>query len=119
MSAARGAQPSSQQANQFSLSGGYIHVDYSTTSINGQPRLTYQDPIRSLSFAGSEIRRAEVPDIGAIVSVTLSSTVDVGSTTFSVFIPNVVLAPPTNGRGFSQSYWTTCRQGTGHSGTAG
>jgi hypothetical protein len=91
MSASRGEQLSRQQANNFSLSGSYIHVDYATTSINGQPRLTYQDPVRSLSFAGSEIRRAEVPDIGSIVSVTLSITVDVGSTTFSVFIPNVVL----------------------------
>jgi len=50
----RAAPLASQQANTFSLSGGYIHVDFSTTSINGQPRLIYQDPVRNLSFAGSE-----------------------------------------------------------------
>ena len=93
MSEPRAAQPSTQQANHFSLSGGGIHVDYSSTSINGQPRLTYHDHLRNLSFAGADIRRVEVPDIGTIVSVTLTITVDVGSTTFSVFIPSVIVAP--------------------------
>ena len=91
MSERRASPLASQQANNFSLSGSYIHVDYSATSINGQPRLTYQDPVRNLSFAGSDIRRVDVPDIGSIVSVTLNITVDVGSTTFSVFIPNVIV----------------------------
>ena len=90
----RAAPLASQQANTFSLSGGYIHVDFSTTSFNGQPRLIYQDPVRNLSFAGSDIRRVDVPDIGSIVSVTLDITVDVGSTTFSVFIPNVIVPGP-------------------------
>jgi hypothetical protein len=90
MSEPRAAQPSTQQANNFSLSGGGIHVDYSSTSINGQPRLTYHDHLRNLNFAGADIRRVEVPDI---VSVTLTITVDVGSTTFSVFIPSVIVAP--------------------------
>jgi hypothetical protein len=36
-----------------------------------------------------------VPDIGTVVSVTLAITVDVGSTTFSVFIPNVNVPGPT------------------------
>ena len=92
---ARAAQLSIQQANHFSLSRGNIHVDYSSTSINGQSRLAYHDPIRNLSFAGSDIRTVDVPDIGTIVSVTLSITVDVGSTTFSVFIPYVIV--PTGG----------------------
>ena len=92
---ARAAQLSIQQANNFSLSGGGIHVDYSSTSINGQPRLAYHDHFRNLSFAGSDIRTAEIADIGTIVSVTLAITVDVGSTTFSVFIPHVIV--PTGG----------------------
>jgi hypothetical protein len=87
----RVAPLASQQANNFSLSGGYIHVDYSSTSINGQPRLTYQDPFRNLSFAGPDIRRVGVEDIGTIVSVTLNITVDVGSTTFSILIPSVIV----------------------------
>src|SRR5712672_4278581 len=72
---ARAAQLSIQQANNFSLSEGSVHVDYSSTSINGQPRLAYHDHIRNLSFAGSDIRTAEVSDIGTIVSVTLAITV--------------------------------------------
>lgn len=92
---ARAAQLSIQQANHFSLSGGHIHVDYSSTSINGQPRLAYHDPTRNLSFVGSDIRTVDVPDIGTIVSVTLNITVDVGSTTFSLLIPHVIV--PTGG----------------------
>ena len=91
----RAAQVPLAQANLFSLSGSNIYVDYSPSSINGQPRLSYHDPVRNLSFAGSDIRTAEVPDIGTIVSVTLAITVDVGSTTFSVFIPHVIV--PTGG----------------------
>lgn len=83
-----------QQANNFSLSGGGIHVDYSSTSIDGQPRLAYHDHLRNLSFSGTQIRTVGVPDIGTIVSVTLSTTVDVGSTTFSVFIPDVIVSAP-------------------------
>jgi hypothetical protein len=94
MSEAPAAQVAAQQANTFSLSGGGIHIDYSSTSINGQPRLTYHDHLRNLSFAGADIRSVEVPDIGTIVSVTLTITVDVGSTTFSVFIPSVLVAAP-------------------------
>jgi hypothetical protein len=88
----RGAQLSISQANLFSLSGSNIHVEYSSTSINGQPRLAYHDPLRNLSFAGSDIRTVDVPDIGTIVSVTLTITVDVGSTTFSVFIPHALVS---------------------------
>jgi hypothetical protein len=95
MSEARAAQVATQQANNFSLSGGGIHVDYSSTSITGQPRLTYHDHLRNLSFAGADIRTVEVPDIGSIVSVTLAITVDVGSTTFSVLIPHVVVPTQT------------------------
>jgi len=87
-----GAQLSVSQVNLFSLSGSNIHVEYSSTSINGQPRLAYHDPLRNLSFAGSDIRTVDVPDIGTIVSVTLTITVDVGSTTFSVFIPHALVS---------------------------
>ena len=44
------AQLSIQQANTFILHGHYhhIHVEYFATSIDGQPRLTYQDSVRTL-----------------------------------------------------------------------
>src|SRR5438874_11071432 len=94
MSEAGAAQVATQEANSFSPSGGGIHVDYSSTSIDSQPRLTYHDHLRNLSFAGAQIRTVEVSDIGTIVSVTLTITPDVGSTTFSLFIPNVLVAAP-------------------------
>jgi hypothetical protein len=81
--------PPVQLANSFSLSGHGIHVDFSSTSLNGQPRLTYHDTVQTRSFSGDEIRTNEVPDLGTIVSVTLSITPDVGSTTFSLLIPTV------------------------------
>jgi hypothetical protein len=54
--------------------------------------LHYQDSVRSLNFKGSEIRIAEVPDIGTLVSVTIFLTVDSGSSTFTVLLPVVNLA---------------------------
>jgi hypothetical protein len=81
-----------QPANQFSLSGGGLHVDYASTSLDGQPRLTFHDHVRTLNFSGTEIRSVELPDLGTIVSVTLSITVDVGSTTLSLLVPRVNVA---------------------------
>ena len=80
------------QANNFSLSGRGIHVDFASTSLNGQPRLTYHDTIQTRNFSGSDIRISEVPDLGTIVSVTLSIVPDVGSTTFSLLIPTVFVS---------------------------
>ncbi len=84
--------PPTQQANSFSLSGHGLHVDYAATSFTGQPRLSYQDGTQTRSFAGSEIDTVEVPALGRIVSVTLSMVPDVGSTTFSVLIPTVMVS---------------------------
>ncbi|HEY0183853.1 MAG TPA: hypothetical protein VGC09_13685 [Rhodopila sp.] len=84
--------PPIQPANHYALSGHGLHVDYATTSISGQRTLTYHDHTRSLSFSGNDIRVVDVPDIGSVVSVTLSITVDVGSTTFTVLIPPVTVS---------------------------
>jgi hypothetical protein len=89
---ASAARFSTLQANNFSLSGRGIHVDFASTSLNGQPRLTYHDTIQTRNFSGSDIRRTEIPDIGTIVSVTLSIVPDVGSTTFSLLIPTVFVS---------------------------
>jgi len=84
--------PPIQPANHFSLTGHGIHVDYSTTSLNGQPQLNYHDQDQTRSFMGNEIRVADVPDLGSVVSVTLHLTVDVGSTSFSVLVPPVTVS---------------------------
>src|ERR1700759_5565323 len=78
-------------ANMFSLSGGGLHVSYRTSGIDGKPHFSYQDPVRSLSFSGDEIRRVEC-DLGTVVSVTIVRTIDAGSTSFSLLVPRVDLA---------------------------
>jgi hypothetical protein len=87
------ALPAFVPANMFSLTGGGLHIGYSTTSIDGKPRMTYQNPMRSLSFQGDEIRKVE-GDLGTVVSVTIVRTIDSGSTTFSLLVPNVILPAP-------------------------
>jgi hypothetical protein len=84
--------PPVQQANHYSLSGRGLHVEYASTSLNGQPRLTYHDAVQTRSFSGNEIRSVEVPDLGTIISVTLSIVPDVGSTTFSLLVPTVIVS---------------------------
>jgi hypothetical protein len=80
--------------NLFSLSGGGLHVEYSTSSFDGQPHLTYQDSLRTLSFIGDQIRVVNVADLGTMVSVTIVLTVDTGGTTFSLLLPPVNLPGP-------------------------
>jgi hypothetical protein len=79
-------------ANMFAVAGGGLHVSYSTSGIDGKPHLSYQDPMRSLSFTGDEIRRVEC-DLGAVVSVTIVRTVDADSTSFSLLVPHVNVPP--------------------------
>jgi hypothetical protein len=72
----------------FQLTGSHIHITYTTSSIDGTPTMTYQDPYQGMSFSDDEIRTVEC-DLGTLVSVTLRMTVDTGSTSLSVFIPRV------------------------------
>jgi hypothetical protein len=82
-------------ANLFTASGGGLHVSYSTSGIDGKPHLSYQDPMRSLSFTGDEIRKME-GDLATVVSVTIVRTVDAGSTSFSLLVPHVNVPPFTS-----------------------
>ena len=72
----------------FQLTGSHIHITYTTSSIDGTPTMTYQDPYQGMSFSEDEIRTVEC-DVGTLVSVTLRMTVDTGSTSLSVLIPRV------------------------------
>lgn len=76
--------------NLYQLQGGPIHVTYSTTSIDGQPHFSYQDPHQTLFFKGDDIRVTETP-LGRLVTVIIRRTVDTGSTSFSVVVPAVNL----------------------------
>jgi hypothetical protein len=78
------------QSNSYQLSGGGIHVSYTTTSISGKPLFSYHDTHQFKSFSGDQIRTAAT-DIGTLVTVVLHLTIDAGSTTFSLLLPHVNL----------------------------
>ena len=84
----------STQPNLFELSGGGIHITYSTTSLQGQPHFSYHDFLQVKNFTGNQIKTLQT-DIGTLVTVVIHMTVDSGSTTFSVLLPHVNL-PPSN-----------------------
>ena len=74
----------------YLLRGTQLHITYSTTSFDGKPRFSYQDASQTLSFEGDQIRTV-ITEIGMLVSVTLVTTVDRGSTTFTLVVPTVNL----------------------------
>ena len=76
--------------NLYQLAGSGIHVSYRTAGFRA-PFVTYQDAHRSLSFSGDQVRVVEVADLGTVVSVTLTLTVDAGSTSFSFLVPRINL----------------------------
>jgi len=68
-----------------------LQVSYSIAG----PNLHYHQGPVVQDFTGKEIRVAEVPDVGTLVSVTIHMLIDSGSTTFTVLLPRVNLpAPP-------------------------
>lgn len=85
------------QPNLYHLGGHDLHVTYSRSSLNGQPQFIYQDRTQSKTFRGTDqIETVEVGSLGEIVSVTISQTVDLGSTTFSLLVPFINLLGHTN-----------------------
>lgn len=76
--------------NQFELLGRGISVNFSATSITGQPLLQYQDACRQVSARGEEIRQQET-EMGTLVTITLEPDADAGSLLFSVLIPRAQL----------------------------
>jgi hypothetical protein len=68
-----------------------LQVSYSVAG----PNLHYHQGAVVKDFTGNQIRVAEVPDLGTLVSVTIQMVVDSGSTTFTMLLPTVNLpAPP-------------------------
>jgi hypothetical protein len=76
--------------NLFELRGRGITLTFSTTSINGQPLLHYQDARREVNARGEEIRQVET-EIGTLVTVTLEPDADAGALLFTVLIPRAIL----------------------------
>ena len=91
-------QAASVAPNQYHLHGSGITVSYYPNGFgpipaSGPIKFIYQDTHVALSFSANDVRTVAVEDLGTIVSVTLKRTVDVGSTSFSVLIPRVNVAP--------------------------
>ena len=88
--------------NQYHLRGDGISVSYYPEGFGpiiggrGSLRLVYQDAHQSHAFYGDEVRTVDVADLGTVVSVTLVMTVDIGSTTFSILVPDVQLPEQQN-----------------------
>ncbi len=77
------------QPTVWNLAGGDVQLRYS--SVEG--RLHYQNPQLIRDFHDPDLRVVEAPDLGTLVSVTLTSTIDFGSTTFTILLPVTNLAP--------------------------
>ena len=81
---------SQSEANLYDLYGTNLRVTYSSTGIDGKPHFLYQDQTQALSFTGDEIRTAK-SEIGTLVTVSISRTVDTGFTSFTLVVPSVDL----------------------------
>jgi hypothetical protein len=83
--------------NQYHVQGGGISVSYYPDGFGppvegrGSLLFVYQDAHRSQSFFSDQVRTVKVDDLGTVVSVTLVESVDTGSTTFSLLVPDVQL----------------------------
>ena len=76
--------------NLYTLHGHLLHISYSTSGIDGKAHFQYQDSHQTLNFSGDQIRTTE-SEIATLVTVTIRTTIDSGSTTFSLLLPTVTL----------------------------
>ena len=83
--------------NQYHIQGEGISVSYYPDGFGppiedrGRLIFVYQDAHRSQAFYSDQVRTVKVDDLGMVVSVTLVQSVDTGSTTFSLLVPDVEL----------------------------
>jgi hypothetical protein len=76
--------------NLYQVQGHGIHVTYSTTGFDAKPHFDYQDANQTLHFEGDQIRSTD-SEFGTLVTVTTRPTVDAGTTTFTLVVPQVNL----------------------------
>jgi hypothetical protein len=97
--------------NQYDLQGPAVSVSYSTTSLAGQPQLSYKKGRQTLHFSGSQIGVLETP-IGSLVTVTIANIPDESTTTFSILLPAIDLAKETTRQSFRTIGITTVHKTT-------
>src|SRR4051794_26726004 len=76
-------------ANLFDLTAP-IRINYSSSSIRGVPLVSYKDADLDLNFQDDEITRVQTAQ-GELVTVTLDSTVDAFTRTFTMVVPSIRL----------------------------
>lgn len=76
-----------QKANVFDLSCDSTQVMYATTSISGEPLLTYLGPEGDRNLSGSQIETLTTAP-GTEVTVTLQTIPDLRTLTLTVLIPS-------------------------------
>ncbi len=83
--------PRLSEANLFDITGP-IQINYSRSSLTGQPLLSYKDAERDLTFAGDELHRKSTP-IGELVTITVQIHPDVCQVRISLLVPGINVAP--------------------------
>jgi hypothetical protein len=78
------------EANVFMLSNAQLNVSYATGALGSKAGLIYQDAFQTLQFDAQQLRRVAT-EFGELVTVTIRMTVDMGSTTFTLVVPRVVV----------------------------
>ena len=79
--------------NAYHLHAKHLSISYSTTGFAGKPSFEYHDVQQTLIFTEDQIRTV-TSDIGTLVTVTIRRTVDSGSTSFTLLVPNVNVTGP-------------------------
>lgn len=99
--------------NLFELHRGAISITYSTSGIDGRPRLHYEDGERQLDFSGEEIGTWD-STIGKLVTVELSRVADGDTRVLSLLLPQVNLPEGrTDARLKALAVFTTVRSSIG------
>ena len=75
--------------NEFKLHNQEVKVTYVTNGFQGGPTFTFDDG-QVKNFKGPDVR-VQQTEIGNLVSVTLQTSIDTGSTSYSVLIPIIDL----------------------------
>jgi len=77
-----------QQTNLFDLHNATLKISYSSSSLNGQPQLSYQKGATTMNFHGNQLRQKST-EIGTLISVTLKNVPDLHSIVLSLLLPQV------------------------------
>ena len=76
--------------NLYNLQGSQLSIGYATGVAEGLGPFFYQDPHQTLTFQESELRIVAT-EFGTLVTVTIRQLLRLGSTTFTLLVPDVNL----------------------------